>query len=43
MWREHVLGIINLVSSRQKVQLTPPLFYYLGASLVLLLHGFVAK
>ena len=42
--REHALGIINLLSSDgQDVSLMAPLFYCLGACLVLLLPGFIAK
>ena len=40
---EHVLVVINFLSSLGRTELIPPLFYCLGAHLMLLLHGFVAK
>ena len=43
MCREHVLGISNTEFTGQDVGLIPQVFYYLGARLMLLLHGFVAQ
>ena len=42
VYREHVLGIINLLNSLSRIWVIPSLFYCLGACLMLLLHGFVA-
>ena len=40
---EHVLVVINFLSSLGRTELIPPLFYCLGACLVLLPPGFVPK
>ena len=43
VYREHFLGIINLLSSLSRIWVIPSLFYCFGACLMLLFHGFVAK
>ena len=40
---EHSLGIINFLSSLGKMWVSCLQLYYLGACLMLLLHGFFAK